>query len=95
MGASTLSLPSLAGSITSVSFSLAGGLVFNHPRYPGVFGGLSGGDLGRGGGLNGCLLLRRKSFASIALNILDSFPFCMACLAGFNKRDALRLSGGL
>ncbi|MBD9650281.1 hypothetical protein IB267_18195 [Ensifer sp. ENS09] len=94
-GAWTLSLPGLPGGVASVAFSLASGLIFNDARYPGVFSGLSRLNLGRGGGLDGCLLLRCKCFEAGALLDSQSFPFCTARFAGFNKQDALRLSGGL
>lgn len=95
VGAWTLSLPGLAGSIASVPLSLAGCLVFNDTRYPAILGRLSRLNLGRGGCLDGCLLLRRKSFEPGALLDLQAFSFRAARFAGFDKRDALRLSGGL
>ncbi|EJC75258.1 hypothetical protein Rleg10DRAFT_5121 [Rhizobium leguminosarum bv. trifolii WSM2012] len=95
IGGRRLSLPGLAGGIASVSFSLAGGLVFNNPRDPGIFGRLSRLDLRCRYCLDGCLLLSRKGLDPGALLILQSFPFRTARLARFNKRDALSLPGGL
>ncbi len=95
MGAWILSLPGLAGGITSVAFSLASGLILNDPRYPGILGGLSRLGLGRGCCLYGRLFLSHKGLHPSALLMLQSFPFRTARLARFNKGDALGLSGGL
>ncbi len=73
-GAWTLSLPGLPGGVTSVAFGLASGLIFKDTRYPSVFSGLSRLNLGCGGCLDGCLLLRGKSFEAGALLDFQSFP---------------------
>lgn len=80
-----LSLPSLAGGITSVAFSLASGLIFNNPRYPGIFGRLLRLDLGRGCCVNGRLFLGGNGLSSGALLDLQSLPFRTARLPSFNK----------
>ncbi len=67
----------------------------NDPRYPGILGRLSYLNLDRGCCLDGRLFSSRKGLDPGALIMLQSFPFRTAGFTGFDKRDALGLSGGL
>jgi|UPI0008394242 hypothetical protein len=85
MGTWILSLPGFAGSVAPVAFSLAGGLVFDDARYPGIFRRPSRLDLGCRCCRDGCLLLGSKSVKAGTLLDFQSFPFRTARFSGFNK----------